>query len=429
MSTDDNEPRGPQGREEEDDAASADQPVARDKPPYAPDTDAGKDTTPDKASDTAPAKPAPEASDPAPEESNKSSESTVYDDPYDDDYNYENDVPEAEEQAEAKADTELALAKTPPAPPPGPTTDLDDDEDDGNEDGMARMSFLQHLEELRTRLIRAFIGLLVSFTACLALAPDLFRLFTEPFQRVAADLPYDPVLQLTQITPTEQFMLMYFKIPLLAGIFLGAPWLMYQAWSFIAPGLYKRERRWAWPFIVSTASLFILGGAFCYFVALRFALIFLIGLGYDQDIRPMISLTSYYDMFFNLHVGLGAVFQMPVVIFFFTLLRITSPAFLMRHGRYAILIIFVIAAVITPTPDVTTMLIFAAPMILLYYVGIAVSYLVILKREGKRFPWRAVAIGLLVLALLVALVCAGLYYGAGWRLAPNFPWFQPGGTG
>jgi sec-independent protein translocase protein TatC len=288
---------------------------------------------------------------------------------------------------------------------------------------MKRMSFLEHLEELRTRILRSVIGLFVSFIACLGLAPQLFLLFVRPFDMAASKLPYDPPLQLTQITPTEQFMLEYVKIPLLAGIFLASPWIMYQVWAFVAPGLYRRERRWAGPFICSTASLFIAGGLFCYFIALRFALGFLIGLGFDMNVRPMISLTSYYDMFFNLHVGLGVVFQMPVVIFFFTLLRITSPAFLLRHGRYAILIIFVVAALITPTPDVTTMLTFAAPMILLYYVGIAASFLIVMKREGRQFPWRKILwiIGLSVFAVLATL--AVMYFAAGFRFVESFPWF------
>ena len=413
MSTDEKEPRGPQGSEgNEDSTPKDDQAVARDRAPYAPEP---KKDVEERSEDGA-----EEQTSPAVEERKTP---TVYDDPYDEAYDYTNDDPEAENQNLTRAEPEPAKASGPP-PPMGPTTDLDDDDEE--EDGMARMSFLEHLEELRTRIIRAFIGLVVAYVACLALAPDLFELFQTPFTEAARKLPYDPPLSLTQITPTEQFMIMYFKLPLLAGIFLGAPWLMFQAWAFISPGLYKRERRWAVPFIVSTASLFILGGAFCYFIALRFALAFLVGLGYEQDVRPMISISSYYDMFFNLHVGLGAVFQMPIVIFFFTLLRITSPAFLIKHGRYAILIMFVIAAVITPTPDVTTMLTFAAPMILLYYIGIAASYPIVLKREGRSFPWRGAVMGILVLVLFVLLIAAGLHYGAGWVITPNFPWLTPG---
>ena len=202
---------------------------------------------------------------------------------------------------------------------------------------------------------------------------------------------------------------------------------MMQAWGFIAPGLYKRERRWAMPFIVSTAGLFIAGGLFCYFVAMRFALAFLMGLAFEPGVRPMISLTSYYDMFFNLHVGLGAVFQMPIVIFFLTLLRITSPGFLMRNGRYAILIIFVIAAVITPTPDVTTMLTFAAPMILLYYFGIGVSYIIVLKREGKAFPWKTFALIVLALLAVAAAILAVMHFQMGYQFTPEWPFYRAAG--
>jgi sec-independent protein translocase protein TatC len=168
-----------------------------------------------------------------------------------------------------------------------------------------------------------------------------------------------------------------------------------------------------------------LGGVFCYFIALRFALAFLIGLGFEQNVRPMISLQSYYDMFFNLHIGLGLVFQMPIVIFFFTLLRITTPGFLLSNGRYAILIIFVLAAVITPTPDVTTMLTFAAPMVLLFYVGIGASYLIVMKREGRNFPWFKLILVLLALAALLAGFVALLHYQFGYTFSQEYPWFLP----
>ena len=343
---------------------------------------------------------------------------TYYDDPYDE-YDYQYDTPAKEETALAK--TEPEPAKTPPPPPP-PTTDLDDEDD---EDGMARMSFLEHLEELRSRIIRSVLGLLVGYVACLAFNGPLFEMFRGPFTRAVANLPYEPPLTLITTDPTEQFMIQFFKLPLLAAIFVGAPWLMYQAWSFIAPGLYKRERRWAMPFIFSTAGLFILGGVFCYTIALRFALAFLVGLGFDVDVRPMIKLTSYYDMFFNLHVGLGVVFQMPIVIVFFTLLRITTPTFLLANVRYAILIIFVLAAVITPTPDVTTMLTFAAPMILLFYVGIGGSYLIVLRRENKKFPWLKVFLALLGIAAAVALIVAFLHFNYGYQILNHWPFLAP----
>jgi sec-independent protein translocase protein TatC len=265
----------------------------------------------------------------------------------------------------------------------------------------------------------------VGYLTCLGFNAQLFRIFKAPFERAAANLPYDPPLQLTQITPTEQFYVQFVKLPLLAAIFLGAPWLMYQAWGFISPGLYKRERRWAAPFIFSTAGLFILGGVFCYYIALRFALAFLIGIGFDQNVRPMIQLTAYYDMFFNLHVGLGVVFQMPIVIVFFTLLRITTPGFLLANVRYAILIIFVLAAVITPTPDVTTMLTFAAPMILLFYVGIGGSYLIVLRREGRSLPWLKIFLALLGFAAAVAAIIAFLHFYFGYQILYHWPYLTP----
>ena len=128
---------------------------------------------------------------------------TYYDDPYDD-YDYEYDDPEVDKGEKALVKAEPEPAKTPPPPPSPPTTDLDEDEE---EEGMARMSFLEHLEELRVRIIRALIGLVVAYLGALALAPDLFKLFVRPFERAASQLPYEPPLTLTQITPTEQFYL------------------------------------------------------------------------------------------------------------------------------------------------------------------------------------------------------------------------------
>lgn len=399
MSSDENKPQGAEPSDQDNDSHSAEQ--ARPAPAGA--VARGEESV---------------SEGPKPEKT-----ATYYDDPYDD-YDYQLDEPKKEETALAKVQPAPEPAKTPPPPPP-PTTDLDDDEGEGDEDGMARMSFLEHLEELRTRIIRAVIGMVVGYLACFAFNKQLFELFKAPFDRAALNLPYDPPLQLTQITTTEQFYIQYVKLPLLAAIFLGAPWLMYQAWAFISPGLYKRERRWAVPFIFSTAGLFILGGVFCYFIALRFALAFLIGLGFDVNVRPMIQLTNYYDMFFNLHVGLGVVFQMPMVIVFFTLLRITTPGFLLSNVRYAILIIFVLAAVITPTPDVATMLTFAAPMILLFYVGIGGSYLIVLRREKKKFPWLKLILALLAIAAFAGLIVAFLHFNFGYQILDHWPYLAP----
>jgi sec-independent protein translocase protein TatC len=189
---------------------------------------------------------------------------------------------------------------------------------------------------------------------------------------------------------------------MLTSIFIASPWVLYQVWAFIAPGLYKRERRWAVPFVLSSAGLFILGGLFAYFVAFRFGLEFLLGIGRSINIAPVVSVTEYFNLFVNVTLGIGVVFEMPILIFFLTLLRIVTPGFLLRNSRYAVLLIVIAAAIITPTPDVVNLMMFAVPMCLLYFVGIFAGYLVNLHREGERFPWGRVFVILLVILAVVA---------------------------
>lgn len=288
----------------------------------------------------------------------------------------------------------------------------DDGGGDDEEDGMLRMSFLDHLGELRSRILKAMAGLGVAFVIALVFAEQLWNFVADPAIAALRTLHFQD--RLVQITPMEGFTTVWLKLPLLAAVFIASPWVLYQVWAFVAPGLYKRERRWAAPFVISAAGLFILGGAFAYFIAFRFALVFLLGIGRDIHISPMVSVTEYFDLFVNVMLGIGLVFELPVLIFFLTLLRIVSPGFLIRHSRYAILIIVIIAAVVTPTPDVFNMMLFAVPMCLLFYVGIFAGYLVVLRREHRRFPWAKVlpwvAAGLLV-AGAIAYYLMTKYYG------------------
>jgi sec-independent protein translocase protein TatC len=290
--------------------------------------------------------------------------------------------------------------KTPPPKPP-------DDGGDEEEDGMLRMSFLEHLEELRTRIIRMLAGLGIAFVACMWFGEKLWLFVQQPAQYALTKLGINPP-RLVAIAPMDQFNIIWIKLPILASIFISSPWIIYQIWGFIAPGLYKKERRWAVPFVVCTASLFIMGGCFAYFIAFRYGLEFLLGIGRDANITPFVSITEYFDLFVDVILGVALIFEMPIVIFFLTLLRITTPKFLVSQSRYAILIITIIAAVVTPTPDVFNMMLFAVPMVMLFYVGILASYVLTLSREGKKFPWRkALSIG-----GIVALVAAGLIYFA-----------------
>jgi sec-independent protein translocase protein TatC len=285
--------------------------------------------------------------------------------------------------------------KTPPPPPPG-------DDSDGEEDGMLRMSFLQHLEELRSRIIKALWGVAAAFVVSLTFSNELWKFVSQPAVQALKTLGYPPTLK--QITPMESFNVIWFKLPVLCAIFLGSPWVLYQIWAFISPGLYKKERRWAVPFVFTSAGLFIAGGIFAYFVAFRYGLTFLLSIGNGNNVEPMVSITEYFDLFVNVILGVGLVFELPVLIFFLTLLRLASPAFLVRHSRYAILVIFIIAAVVTPTPDVFNMMLFAVPMCVLFYVGIFAGYLLVLHRENRRFPWRKVLRVVLPLLLLLAII-------------------------
>jgi sec-independent protein translocase protein TatC len=302
-----------------------------------------------------------------------------------------------------------------PTPPPFGGGGGGDDE----EEGMLRMSFLEHLEELRSRILHALAGVGIAFVCCLWFANDLWRIVSEPATVALKHLGFQQ--KLVQITPMETFSTVWVKLPMLAAVFLASPWVLYQVWAFVAPGLYKRERRWAAPFVLCSAGLFIAGGLFGYFLAFRYGLEFLLGIGRDINIQPMVSVTEYFDLFVNVMLGIGLVFELPVLIFFLTLLRIASPAFLLRHSRYAILIITILAAVVTPTPDVFNMMLFAVPMCALFFVGIFAGYLLTLHREHREFPWKKA----LYWTGVILFVAAGALYLAlprlGWHFVGHWP--------
>jgi sec-independent protein translocase protein TatC len=221
-----------------------------------------------------------------------------------------------------------------------------------------------------------------------------------------------PVLVINE--PMEGFSIIWVKVPLVMSLFVASPWVLYQVWAFIAPGLYQRERKWAIPFVLSTAGLFIAGGCFAYFVAFRFGLAFLLGLGMGGGVIPLVTITNYFDLFVNVMLGVALVFELPVAIFFLTLLHIASPAFLMRHSRYAILAIVIIAAIVTPTPDVFNLMLFAVPMCLLFFVGVFASFLLVMHREGRKFPWGKIfgwgAVAIVALASVLYLLLARFGY-------------------
>ena len=229
------------------------------------------------------------------------------------------------------------------------------------------MSFLDHLEELRQRLFRILIAIAVTFVVCWAFVDQIYRVIAFPILDALGDQP------LVFISPTQPFNL-FVKVSFVAALFLASPFILAQLWLFIAPGMYRHERRWAIPFVLSGSLLAMIGALFGYFIAFPFALDFLINWGERAGLQAMIDATRYFDLFLTIELGLAVIFQIPPVIFVLSRLGVVSAGFLLRNTKYAVLIAFIIAAIITPTADIPNMMIMAGPMILLYLVGVVVAF-------------------------------------------------------
>lgn len=238
---------------------------------------------------------------------------------------------------------------------------------DDAESELKKMSFLDHLEELRKRLLVSFISITVAFFLCWGFADRIFAKLQEPLN---AFLP--PGDTLAYIRLTAPFFL-YMKVAFFAGIFVAAPVLLLQLWLFIAPGLYKRERRYAAPFIIFASLFFIAGGYFGYRYLLPATCSFFVETG--KNFKQMITVDDYFSFASMIILASGLVFETPIVIFFLARLGIVTPAFLMQKFKYAVVIAFVVAAIVTPTPDMVTQTALAIPMILLYLIGVGVAYL------------------------------------------------------
>jgi len=239
------------------------------------------------------------------------------------------------------------------------------------------MGFFEHLEEFRRRLIVCLVAVFVTFLVCWNWAPQLFEILARPVRRV---LP--PGQNLSYTTLTEPF-LMYFRVALFAGIIAASPVILWQLWLFVAPALYRREKRYVWPFMSATIALFLAGGWFGYHWVLPGAIKVLV-LDFGHRFHPILTIEDYTGFFMAVILGLGITFELPILIFFLALFGIVDAKFLIKHIRYAILIIFVIAAIICPTPEPVGMCLFALPMLVLYMVGIAVAFLVHPTRRNAR---------------------------------------------
>ncbi|HEX8713089.1 MAG TPA: twin-arginine translocase subunit TatC [Terracidiphilus sp.] len=241
------------------------------------------------------------------------------------------------------------------------------------------MSFFEHLVELRKRLINALIGVGIGMMIGLAFSKPGLGYVVKPMTDALNASHLDPNLYFTH---PAGYVMLYINFGLYLGIALAMPWVLYQVWLFIAPGLYPKERRYVIPFVLFTSALFITGGLFAYKYAFPIALEFLIS--YAHRFSPQITINEYFDLFSTVVLGLGLIFELPTLIFFLSLLGLVTARFLIRNFRYAVLIIFVVAAVITPTADITTMLVFAAPMLGLYVLSIGIAWIFGKDRRRKK---------------------------------------------
>jgi sec-independent protein translocase protein TatC len=243
------------------------------------------------------------------------------------------------------------------------------------------MSFFDHLVELRKRLISSVAAIGIGMVLGLLVAKRCIGFVVQPMLAALRTNHLDDKLYYTN---PAGFISLYISLGLYLGLVLAMPWVLYQIWLFVAPGLYKHERRAVVSFIVSSMFLFLCGIAFGYYVMLPQVLTYVIGFANDGPIRPLISINEYFSLTLAVLVGLGVIFELPVVVFILSLFGIVTPKFLIKNFRYAMLLITVVAAIVTPTPDATTMLIFMAPMVVLYFVGVLVSYVVLRRKQARK---------------------------------------------
>jgi len=239
--------------------------------------------------------------------------------------------------------------------------ELDETSDDS--EGSSRMSFLDHLEELRKRIIYSVYAILGGCVLSFAFAQQLTNYLQKYLTAMGGKLIY------TEFTGGFFF---YFKVGALAGLILAMPVVLWQLWMFIAPGLYQKEKKVVVPFVFSASTLFGSGVAFAHFVAIPSMLKFF-GSFESEYIRMMVNADEAFSFYVLMVLAFGVVFQMPILVFFLARFGIVTAGFMWKYFRYAILIIFIIAAVATPSTDPVNQTIFAAPMIVLYLISIGVA--------------------------------------------------------
>ena len=232
------------------------------------------------------------------------------------------------------------------------------------------MPLTAHLEELRTRLIRALLSIAIGFAACYGFSEPLVTFLIRPLQSIR------PEQSLVIGTGVTDAFFTKLKVAAVAGIFLASPAVFYQAWQFVAPGLYERERRVAMPFSLAASFFFVTGAAFCYYAVFPVAFRFFLEQFTSIDIAPQIRVNEYLSFVSRMLLAFGATFELPVATFFLARIGLVTHRMMMAVWRYAIVVIFIVAAVLTPGPDVASQMLMATPLLILYGLSIVVAWMV-----------------------------------------------------
>ncbi len=291
------------------------------------------------------------------------------------------------------------------------------------------MSFLDHLDELRKRLIRSALFIAAAFVVCWVFSGYIYNFLQVPVLAAMreAKAQISPVINGTTVVlsdtasywvisdrtviekdtvippklyewattlmgrdnqlvvPTVQGAFnLYIKVSFYAAIFFAVPFLLVQVWGFVAPGLYPHEKGYAAPIIIMASVFFLIGCAFAYYIAFPRAANFLLGVATGGNLRPLVTADEYFDLIIIIMLGLGVVFEIPTITFFTSRLGLVSPGLLLRVWRYAVVVIFIIAAVLSPTTDVPNLLVFAAPMLLLYFASVGIAWVFHRRRQTEK---------------------------------------------
>jgi sec-independent protein translocase protein TatC len=238
---------------------------------------------------------------------------------------------------------------------------------------LGKMSFMEHLGELRTRIMWSLLAAGIGIAIALFITDPVMRFISRPLLSMKTELVFT--------SPTEAFWT-WMKVAMMLGIFISMPGILYQVWKFVAPGLHAHEKKYAVPFILVGSLLFLIGGVFAMLIIIPYASTFLVTFGQEKGWKPMLTVSSYTDFVIKFTLAFGLVFELPVVITILSLIGVVTPQFLSKNRKYAILVNFIIAAVLTPTPDMINQSLMAGPLCILYEVGIICARVATRRRRA-----------------------------------------------